>query len=162
MTSKRIPTRELVALALIAAAMVIGQVIFAVLPNIEIVSLLVILTTLRFRRAALFPIYVFVMLEGVLYGFGIWWVSYLYIWTALWAVTMLVRENENPFLFALISALFGLSFGALTAIPYLFGGIGMAISYFVAGVGFDLTHCISNFIVALILFKPLWAVFKRI
>ena len=161
MTSKT-RTRELVALALIAAAMVIGQVVFAVLPNIEIVSLLVILTTLRFRAKALLPIYVFVILEGVLYGFGIWWISYLYIWTVLWALTMILKDADSPLLFAVISALFGLFFGALTAIPYLFGGIGMAISYFAAGVGFDLVHCISNFTVTLILFKPLMSVFKRI
>lgn len=162
MTSKKTTTRELVSLALIAAAMVIGQVIFAVLPNIEVVSLIVILTTLRFKAKALFPIYVFAALEGVLYGFGIWWVSYLYVWMVLWVVTMLLKNEDSPFLFAVVSALFGLFFGALTAIPYLFGGIGMAISYFVAGVSFDLLHCVSNFIVTLVLFKPLWSVFKRI
>ena len=76
MIFKRTSTKELVSLALIAAAMVIGQVVFAVLPNVEVVSLIVILTTLRFRAKALFPIYVFVLLEGLLYGFGIWWMSY--------------------------------------------------------------------------------------
>lgn len=162
MTSNNISTRKLVALALIAAAMVIGQVVIAVLPNIEVVSLIVILTTLRFRRAALFPIYVFVLLEGLIWGFSIWWVSYLYVWTVLWAVVMLFKNEDSPFLFALIAALFGLMFGALTTIPYLFGGIGMAITVFVSGVSFDLVHCVANFVVVLVLFKPLWAVFRRI
>ena len=162
MIFKRTSTKELVSLALIAAAMVIGQVVFAVLPNVEVVSLIVILTTLRFRAKALFPIYVFVLLEGLLYGFGIWWMSYLYVWTVLWAITMLFSDSEDPLLFALIAALFGLMFGALTAIPYLFGGIGMAITYFVRGVSFDLVHCVANFAVVLALFKPLYAVFKRI
>ena len=157
MTSNNISTRKLVALALIAAAMVIGQVVIAVLPNIEVVSLIVILTTLRFRRAALFPIYVFVLLEGLIWGFSIWWVSYLYVWTVLWAVVMLFKNEDSPFLFALIAALFGLMFGALTTIPYLFGGIGMAITVFVSGVSFDLVHCVANFVVVLVLFKPLWA-----
>ncbi len=155
--------RELVTLAIIAALMVIGQVAIAVIPNVEVVSLLVILTTLRFRAKALFPIYVFVLLEGLIWGFGIWWVSYLYVWTVLWALTLIFKNNDSPIIFALVSALFGLFFGALTAIPYLFaGGIGAAVSYFVAGVSFDLVHCIANFVVTLILLKPLWAVFKRI
>jgi len=162
MTSKKFSTRELVSLAIIAASMVIGQVVIAVLPNVEVVSLIVILTTLRFRWKALFPIYVFALIEGLIWGFGIWWVSYLYVWTVLWAVVMLFKNEDSPLLFALIAALFGLMFGALTAIPYLFGGIGMAITYFVRGVSFDLVHCVANFAVVLVLFKPLYAVFKRI
>ena len=162
MTSNKISTRELVSLAIIAAAMVIGQVVIAVLPNVEVVSLIVILTTLRFRWKALFPIYVFALIEGLIWGFGIWWVSYLYVWTVLWVVVMLFKNEDSPLVFALIAAIFGLMFGALTSIPYLFGGIGMAITYFVRGVSFDLVHCVANFAVVLALFKPLYAVFKRI
>lgn len=165
MTSRRAPltVRELVVLALIAAAMIVGQVAFASLPNVEIVSLIVILTTLRFGPKALFSIYVFVLLEGVVWGFGTWWFCYLYIWTVLWGVVTLFRACDSPFVFAFISALFGLFFGALCSFVYLFiGGPGAAISFFVAGVGFDLVHCVSNFIVALVLFVPLRALFKRI
>ena len=38
----------------------------------------------------------------------------------------------------------------------------MMVSSFVAGIPFDLTHCIGNFVVCLVLFKPLNMLFTRI
>ena len=68
----------------VAAALMFGsQVALSFLPNVELVSLLVILFAQHLGRRALFAIYVFVLLEGLLYGFGSWWLVYLYIWTVL-------------------------------------------------------------------------------
>jgi energy-coupling factor transport system substrate-specific component len=66
---------------------------------------------------------------------------------------------------ALISGSYGLSFGALCSIPYLFigsvegsilGGLQMAFSYWLSGIPFDIAHGIANFIIAFVLFKPLY------
>lgn len=164
MASKKLVTvRELVILSLIAAAMLVGQVALASVPNVEIVTLIIILTTIRFGAKALFPIYVFVLLEGVIWGFGLWWFFYLYVWAVLWGAVMLFRKAESPFVFAFIAAVFGLFFGTLYALMFLFiGGVGAAFSAFVSGITFDLVHCVSNFFVVLALFVPLRALFKRI
>lgn len=69
--------------AVMAGILLIGQVVMSGLPNIEPVSLLVIQFTLFRPKLARWAIAVFVILEGVLYGFGIWWFSYLYIWYIL-------------------------------------------------------------------------------
>ncbi|MDQ9757401.1 hypothetical protein RFZ45_00270, partial [Acinetobacter baumannii] len=64
----------------------VAQIALAVLPNIEIVSLLVIVYTLVFERKTIPIIYAFALLEGLVYGFGIWWIMYLYVWTILYAI----------------------------------------------------------------------------
>lgn len=150
-------------LALMGAFMVASQVALAALPNIHIVALLIIITTLCFSWRALFSVAIFVMLEGLIFGFGIWWISYIYIWALLVPVVILFRNNESAIIWAVIAGMHGLFFGALTAIPYLFiGGWNMAVSYWVAGIPFDLVHCAGNFVVTLVLIKPLTKLIKTL
>ncbi len=155
-TKPPISLRELIELSLMAALMVGTQVAMAALPNINLVSVLIILTVIIYGAKAFYSVAVFVLLEGLIYGFGLWFINYLYIWTILAAVALICRKNENALIWAVIAGLFGLSFGLLCTIPYLFiGGSAMALSYWVSGIPFDLTHCISNFVLTLLLLNPL-------
>lgn len=149
-------------MGLLAAILLIGQVGMAFLPNIEPVSTLIILYTLTHKKYTFYIIYVFVLLEGILYGFGIWWVSYLYIWSILSLIVLALQKIDSALIWAVISGAFGLSFGALTAIPYLIsGGIGAAFAYWTNGIPYDILHCCGNFVLTLILYKPLLPVLKR-
>ena len=60
--------RDIAALAVFAALMVVLKEILAFLPNIEVVTLLVILCTVFFGWKALLPVTVFTLIEGMLYG----------------------------------------------------------------------------------------------
>ena len=154
--SKRISIKELIFYALLAALMFALQVALAPLPNIEMVSLLVLLSARSFGAKSLFSVYIFVLLEGLMYGFGIWWIMYLYIWPVLTIVSILLRKIDSILMWSLISAAYGLSFGTLCSIPYFItGGLGAGIAYWISGIPFDLMHCIANFFICLILFKPL-------
>jgi energy-coupling factor transport system substrate-specific component len=149
-------TKNIVIFALCAAIMFVQQIVLAGLPNIELVSLLVIVFATTFRYKSLYIIYVFTILEGIFYGFHIWWISYLYVWTILALITILLCKLQSPVIWAVVSGTFGLFFGALCAVPYLFiGGPAMAVAYWVSGIPFDLIHCVSNFFLCLILWKPL-------
>ena len=148
--------RELVGLSLMGALMVGTQVAMSALPNVNLVSVLIILTVMVYGMKAFYPIYVFVLVEGLVYGFGLWFFNYLYVWAILAVVTLLFRKNTSYLVWAVIAGLFGLSFGALCSIPYFFiGGPTMALSYWVSGIPFDITHCVSNFALTLLLLKPL-------
>jgi energy-coupling factor transport system substrate-specific component len=156
-------TKDIAIVGLLGALLIIIQVGLGFLPNIELVSLFILVYSLVFGKKALYMIYIFVLIEGVLYGFGIWWIIYLYIWTILWLLVMLFRKNSSLIYWAIIAGVFGLFFGALSSIPYFFiGGIEMGFTYWVSGIPFDIIHCISNFIVTLILFKPLTSIIKRL
>ena len=126
------------------------------LPNIEPVSLMVMLFAVTFGAKALFPIYLYVGLEILFFGLGLWNFNYLYIWAILAVIAYFVRRMEHPLGWAMLSGVYGLLFGALCApVDAFMGGFGYAISKWVSGIPFDLAHCGGNFVMALLLFVPL-------
>lgn len=154
--------KEIVLFGMLGSILLVVQIGLAFLPNIELVSLLIIIYTLRYRTKALYMIYLFALLEGLYYGFGTWWIMYLYVWTVLFCITMIFRKNKHPVVWALVSACFGLGFGTLCSIPYFFiGGMNTAFAYWVSGIPYDIIHCISNFIVALFLFNPITYILNK-
>ena len=156
------PARTVTVLALCTALVYSQQVALASIPNGECVTLLFILFTLYVRSRTLYIIFLFALLEGVTYGFGIWWFMYLYVWTILWAVVMVLgRQPRSALFWAIIAAFFGLCFGLLCSFPYLVtGGIAMAFSWWVTGIPFDILHCVFNFLIVLVLFRPLDKLFS--
>lgn len=141
----------------VLAALTFGlKVAMAPLPNIEPVSLMVMLFAVTLGRKAFYPIYVYILMEFLLYGLNLWSINYLYIWAVLAAGAWLMRREDNPLVWALLSGGFGLLFGALCAPVDLFvGGPGYAVSRWVSGIPFDLLHGAGNFAIALVLFCPL-------
>lgn len=155
--------RQLVTLGLLSAILLVGQLALAPLPNIELVSTLLIIYTQAFKKQVFFIIYVFALLEGLLFGFGIWWVSYLYVWSILALIVLLLQKLDSAILWAVVSGAFGLLFGALCAIPYLVsGGTGAAFAYWSAGIPYDILHCGGNFALTLLLYKPLTRLISKL
>lgn len=154
--TRRAKLLELLILTLLGVLMYVSQVVMAALPNIEIVSLLIIVATHKFGVKALTSVYVFVMCEIMTYGLSLWVVNYLYVWAVLCVIICLIRRVGNTWVYTLVATLFGLGFGTLCSIPYFFiGGISMVISYIIGGINFDLLHCGGNFITTLLLSKSL-------
>ena len=133
-----------------------AKVAMSLLPNIEPVSLLVMLYAVVFGRKCVFPIYLYVTMEILFYGIQLWNLNYLYIWAVLAAAAWLMRKMQHPLGWAILSGTFGLLFGLLCTPVYLFyGGFHFALSWWLSGIPFDLTHCAGNFVIALLLFVPL-------
>lgn len=161
--NKSLTIQDIALIGIMTATLEAGKLALSFLPNIEIVSLFIILYTLFFGRKTIYAIYTFVIIEGCLYGFGIWWIMYLYVWPLLALLTWCFRKHAAPLPYAILSGVFGLFFGALCAIPYLFiGGWSMAFSWWIAGIPYDIIHCVANFILCLFLFKPLHQVLKMV
>ena len=126
------------------------------LPNIEPVSLMVMLFAVTFSAKALFPIYLYVGLEVLFFGLGLWNFNYLYIWAILAVMAWFVRRMEHPLGWAMLSGVYGLLFGLLCApVDAVIGGFAYAGAKWVSGIPFDLAHCAGNFVIALLLFKPM-------
>ena len=133
-----------------------AKVAMAGLPNIEPVSLFVMLYAVVFGRKCVYPIYTYVVMEFLCYGLHLWSINYLYVWLILAICAWLLRAVKNPFVWALLSGGFGLLFGLLcTPVYAISGGIGYAVSWWIAGAPFDLFHAGGNFVMALVLFVPL-------
>ena len=159
----KLRTIELVTYALLGALLVIVQAVLAFLPNIELVSLLIYIYAKVFRWKALIPVYIFVLAEGLLYGFTIWWVTYLYVWAVLVVITVLVRNEASTIVAAAVLSLYGLAFGFLCSlVTFVIGGIGAGISFFTAGIPFDIAHFAGNLTAALVLYYPLLTVVRTL
>lgn len=159
----KLSTKDIVLLALLSALLFVSQVALSGLANVELVSIFIILFTLFFRQKTLYIIYLFALLEGLIYGFGLWWICYLYVWTILWGITMLLKKETSAIIWAFVSGFFGLAFGTFCSIPYFFiSGIQGGLAWIVSGLMFDLTHGVANFIIALLLFRPLHYLFSKV
>lgn len=135
----------------------------SVLPNIELVSFLIIIVARKFGFKSLLSVYIFVLLEILTYGLQIWCICYLYVWAILAIIVCLLRKIDSVIIFTLISTIFGLLFGTLCSIPYFFiNGIGGGIAWIISGITFDLLHGAGNFVLTLLLYIPITKVMKRL
>lgn len=150
-------------------ALIFGsKVLMEFLPNIHLVGMFTVLLTIVYRTKALIPIYIFVMLNGLIAGFNLWWIPYLYIWTILWGMTMLIPKRlPTPVavvVYPLVCSLHGFLFGALyapmQALMYNFTW-EQTCAWIVAGLSFDLIHGVANFIVGLLIY-PLSKVLRKL
>jgi len=140
-----------------------AKVVMSSLPNIEPVSLMVMLFAVVFGWKALYPIYLYVLMEVLLYGINLWNVNYLYIWLILAAAAYGMRKLQNPLWWALLSGTFGMAFGLLCSPVYMaIGGFNYGIRWWLAGIAFDVPHAIGNFCIALVLFVPLRKLLEKL
>ncbi len=155
--------RELALFAVLGTLCFLGKVVMAPLPNLEPVSLFVMLFSVTFGWKALYPIYTYVLLECVVYPVHLWSVCYLYVWLVLAAASIALRACRTPLVWALVSGAFGLLFGALCAPVYAFtGGWAYGLAWWISGIPFDLLHGAGNFVIALVLFSPLQKLLDRL
>ncbi len=148
---------------ILAALTFAAKLVMAPLPNIEPVTLMVMVYAVVFGLKALYPTYIYVVMEVLYFGLGTWNVNYLYIWGLLAVVAFLLRRMESTLGWALLGGAFGLLFGLLCApVDVFIGGFAYAATKWASGIPFDITHCIGNFGMAMILFKPLRKLLERL
>ena len=147
-----------------AALIFASKVALAGIPNINLNSVLIILTVVFFGWKALYAVYVYVLLEGLVFGFSVWWFGYLYVWDVLVIAAMLLRKNDSALLWAVVAGVFGLVFGPLMYLEYfaINDGWEMFFAMWVAGIPYDLTHCVGNFVFTLVLYRPLYKVMDKV
>ena len=162
-SGKSVTVRDLCFLSLAAALMFAVKMALSSLPNINLNALILILVTVFFGWKALYTVCVYVLLEGLMFGFGVWWVSYLIVWPLLVVLSMIVRKTASPLLWAVFAGLFGLAFGPMMYVIFftVTGGWEGFLPMWIAGIPYDLVHAVSNFLTVLILFRPLSKVFSR-
>jgi hypothetical protein len=136
---------------MLGTIMYISKLVMEALPNIHLLGVLTIVYTIVYRRRALIPIYIYIMLNGLFAGFNLWWVPYTYIWTLLWGVVMLLPQNMPKKIaipvYCAICGLHGFLYGTLyaPAQALMFGlNFKQMIAWIVAGIPFDIIHGISN------------------
>ena len=136
---------------ILGVIMFISKILMEGLPNIHLLGMLTMTYTLVYRSKALIPIYIYVLLNGLFSGFDMWWIPYLYIWTILWGLTMLLPKRMPTWLryviYPLLCCIHGLLYGALyapaQALMFNFTPEQTA-AWIIAGFPFDIIHGIGN------------------
>ncbi len=159
---------EIVVFAMLGALMFCSKVVMEFLPNVHLLGMLTITYTLVFRAKALIPIYINVLLIGLYGGFNLWWVPYLYIWTILWAIAMILPKNMPKWLacvvYPLLCSIHGFAYGILyaPAEALMFGlDFDGLVAWIIAGIPFDIIHGIGNLVAGLLIF-PLKELLQRL
>ncbi len=158
---------ELMVLIMLGVILNVFDMALAVLPNIEVITLLIMVYTHKFGIKALIPTYVYVFLEILLNGINLWVIMYLYVWAMLVLMALpfvrLKSQRIAVVVLTVIAGLFGLLFGTLCAIPYIFMfDLTYAVSWVVSGLPFDIIHAVSNVITVGVLYIPLIRTMDRI
>lgn len=158
----------MVLFSMFAALMFCSKLIMEALPNIHLLGMLTMLLTVVFRKKALIPLYLYVIVQGLYAGFAPWWVPYLYVWTVLWGMTMLLPKNMPTWLAAIvypaICAIHGFAFGIIYAPgqALLYGfTFEQTLAWIASGFPFDVIHGISNIFTGMLVL-PLSELIKKL
>ncbi len=164
----KLKLKDIVVLALLSALMCVGDFAMEWLPNIHLVGVLIVVTTIVYRNYALLPIYVYVLIQGIVGGFGPWWTGYTYVWTVLWTAIMLVPKRLNEkikyILYIVLCTLHGFLFGMLYApVQAIMFGLDFegVIAWIVAGLYFDLIHGLGNLVLGALLIYPMVKILRQ-
>ena len=165
---RRISVRDMAIFSMLGALMFCSKVIMDALPNIHLLGMFIMVYTLVYRTKALIPIYIFVFMTGLYGGFGLWWIPYLYIWTILWGVTMLLPRKMpravGMAVYPAVCCLHGLLYGVLyaPAQALIFGlDLDGMLAWIAAGLPFDVMHGIGNLFAGLLIL-PLSSLLLRL
>lgn len=155
--------------ALIAALLTVGKMAFAAVPNVEVVTVLIIVygATLGLPYA-LTATLIFCTVEMAIWPPHTWVLLYYIYWPSLALVSSLTLRRKNILwttIFAVIMAVVGsFLFGLLSACVDTLFCVGNLtpedlrkywIAYYLRGIYFDVVHMISNGIIVAVLFAPL-------
>ena len=160
--------KEIAVFAMLGALMFCSKIIMEILPNIHLLGMFTCVFTIVFRKKALIPIYLYVLLNGIYAGFALWWIPYLYIWTILWGMVMLLPKNMPtkvacvvyPVICALHGFLFGILYAPGQALMFSLN-FEQTIDWIIVGLPFDITHGIGDFFAGFLI-VPLSSLLKKI
>ena len=149
----KLTIREIAIFGMLGAVMYASKMIMELAPNVHLLGVFTVAFTVVYRKKALYPIYTYVILNGIFCGFATWWIPYLYLWTILWGGVMLLPKGMpkkiQPIVYMAVCAAHGFLFGTLyapaQAIIYGLSFKGM-IAWIIAGLPWDCIHGVSNFL----------------
>ena len=164
----KLTVRETAVFGMLGALMYASKVIMEFAPNIHLLGVFTIALTVVYRKKALYPIYTYVLLNGFFCGFATWWIPYLYLWTVLWGVTMLlpkkIPKTAKPVIYMVVNACHGFLFGTLyaPAQALLFGySFKATVAWIIAGLPWDAIHGVSNFFCGMLI-MPMIVLLRRL
>ncbi len=160
----RITAKDIALIGMMIAVIEVSKFALAQVPNVELTTFWIIMFSLYLGKRIFYVIPAFILIESVVYGFHLWVIMYLYAWPMLAVAALMMRKKNTYFGCTILSGVFGLLFGLLCSIPYIFtgafeggllNGFRVAFTWWVAGIPFDLIHGAANIVIMLVLYYPI-------
>ena len=164
----KLKLKDIIILSLMGALMAASDFVFDFLPNVHLVGVFIVATTVVYRKWALLSVYVYVFIQGLIGGFALWWIPYLYLWPLLWLAALRLPRNPHGWRGTLLcmalcgahGMLFGTLYAPAQAVLFHLSFKGM-LSWIVAGLPWDAIHMCGN-LAAGVLVLPIVRLLRRI
>ena len=171
--SRRVKTALYVArVAAMAAMLTAFKFALSFIPNVEVVTLLILVYGSAMGIAYALPAtLIFCAIEVAIYGAGSWVLLYFIYWPLLAILSSLLLRGRRLWLAIMLGVIGSVLFGVLSACcDTLFCVTNLApahigrywVAYYLRGLYFDLSHVISSAVTVSVLYLPLVGVLKRI
>ena len=159
---------RLVLFAMYGAVMFVTKLVMEPFYNIHPLTMFIMTFTVVYGPRALIPTYVYVFLNGLFSGFGLWWYPYLYVWAIQCLVTLFVPkripDRAAAIVYPLLGAVFGITFGALyspvQALMFHFS-FETTVKWVITGLPADALHALGNFFICMLVL-PLSKLLKKL
>jgi hypothetical protein len=147
-----------------AASLSVFKLVLSFIPNVEVVTLLCALYGYTMGPLGVLASLVFVLLEVLIYGVGIWLVEYIIHWPLVALIFFIFAKIrvKSKVTFTITAVFLTFCFGVMTAVidQIYYGGITPTLLerifvYYLRGVSFYITQIITNLIVFPTVFKVL-------
>ena len=164
---KSLWTKDIVLTALAAALLSAGKQALAVIPNVEVVTLLIMLYAACFKpQIAFIATGVFIVIECFIWGIHTWVLAYIIHWNFVAFATFLlarVFKVKNRFIYLAFTIIVTACFGVLTTLIDAIIGAGRSTRTFshifvvtyVRGIYFYIVHVVGNAAFNIVLFAPM-------
>lgn len=156
---------KIVLIAFFSSILIISKEALSVLPNVEVVTLLLLAYTYVLdTKITLYITIIFTIVQALIYPPHMWIITYLIIWPLLvLGAHILKKQNASIVIIAIYAAIFGLSFGLVDSlVNIILFGPNIFFPMWIRGIPFDIIHAVSNYLTVIILFKPLYSNLNKI
>lgn len=166
--------------AMFSALLVGGKEALAILPNVEVVTLLVAVCAFVWGLSVAMPaVFVFIAVDVAVWGINTWIISYVIHWNVValcfWLLSKIVKRKLSTAVFSTVTAvLLTVAFGVLTsAVDTVVGFTGSGFftdfsqfftrftAVYVSGISFFVTHVVCNAAIFAAAFLPLVLLNKK-
>ena len=159
---KTTPAMSVALVGIMAATVECGKLALASIPNVEVVTLLLAIYGYVFGILGVLASVVFVCIEPLIYGFGLWTITYFLYWPLVTLAFMLLKRLgvKNRFILTAAALILTVWFGVLSSLidvgllsGYFENFFGRFTIYYLRGITFYVTQLVCNAILFLFAFK---------
>ena len=95
---KTLQTKEIALLGMMTATLVVAKFAFQIIPNLELVTFLIIIFAYNFGYKVIFATFAFTFLQIFQWGFNTWVAMYIYIWPLLVIIVCLMKKIMHHYM----------------------------------------------------------------